>query len=100
MMEHTPGPWKHDAMWGLIKGPNYEEVCAVHSGAAGDLKRVHRNIAKANADLIASAPDLLLALKGLTKEINLSKLNVRKDFSLLNAHACATKAIWKAEGGA
>ncbi len=37
--------------------------------------------------------ELLLALKDLTAAIDLSRLNVRKDFSLLNAHACATKAI-------
>lgn len=41
---------------------------------------------------------LLIALKDLLKEIDLSKLKVRKDFSLLNAHAAATKAILKAEG--
>lgn len=42
--------------------------------------------------------ELLQALKALVGEIDLSKLNVRKDFSLLNAHACATKTIAKAEG--
>jgi hypothetical protein len=33
------------------------------------------------------------ALKGLANEINLSKLNVRKDFSLMNAHAYALKVL-------
>lgn len=42
--------------------------------------------------------DLLEALRSLTKEIDLSKLNVRKDFSLINAHACALKVIHEAEG--
>ncbi len=42
--------------------------------------------------------DLLEALKGLVGEIQLGKLNIRKDFSLINAHACASKAIAKAEG--
>jgi hypothetical protein len=42
--------------------------------------------------------ELLQALKCLTQEINLSKLKVRKDFSLLNAHAYACKVIFKAEG--
>lgn len=51
-----------------------------------------------NMRLILSAPDLLLALRGLVREVNLSKLNVRKDFSLINAHAAATKAIRKATG--
>lgn len=44
--------------------------------------------------------ELLQALKGLAGCVDLSKLNVRKDFSLLNAHACAMKAIAKAEGRA
>lgn len=40
---------------------------------------------------------LLQALKDLTKEISLKSLNIRKDFSLLNAHASATKAISQAQ---
>ena len=44
--------------------------------------------------------ELLEALKGLVGEIQLGKLNIRKDFSLINAHACASKAIAKAEGRA
>ena len=49
---HTPGPWKHDENWGLIKYGK-TEICALHSGN------------KANANLIASAPDLLEALRFL-----------------------------------
>jgi len=44
--------------------------------------------------------ELLEALKGLVGEIQLGKLNIRKDFSLIKAHACASKAIAKAEGRA
>lgn len=36
---------------------------------------------------------LLRPLQDLVNQIDLSKLNVRKDFSLLNVHACATKAL-------
>jgi hypothetical protein len=43
---HTPGPWKHDPTWGIIKHGK-TEICALHSG----------NLA--NANLIAAAPDLL-----------------------------------------
>lgn len=49
---HTPGPWKHDENWGLIKYGK-TEICALHSG----------NLA--NARLIAAAPDLLSALESL-----------------------------------
>ena len=53
---------------------------------------------EADARLFAAAPAMYEALRMLTSEINLSTLNVRKDFSLMNAHACAVKAILQAEG--
>lgn len=49
-MAHTPGPWRIDAIWGLIKHGK-EEICALHSG----------NIE--NALLIAAAPEMLELLK-------------------------------------
>jgi hypothetical protein len=49
---HTPSPWKHDPTWGLIMHGK-QEICALHSGI------------EANAKLIASAPELLEALKEL-----------------------------------
>jgi hypothetical protein len=48
--------------------------------------------------LHAAAPELLDALLSLTQEIRLSKLNVKSDFSLINAHAGAMKVIKQAEG--
>ena len=50
--QHTPGPWRHDATWSLIKHGK-AEIAAIHSGNG------------ANAALIAAAPDLLAALDGL-----------------------------------
>ena len=47
---HTPGPWKHDSTWGIIKYGK-TEICALHSG----------NLA--NAHLISAAPDLLQVAK-------------------------------------
>ena len=49
------------------------------------------------AQLQADKAKLVSALKDLCGAIDLSKLNVRKDFSLLNAHACALKAIHAAK---
>jgi hypothetical protein len=43
---HTPAPWKHDPIWGLIEHGK-TQICALHSG----------NLA--NARLISAAPDLL-----------------------------------------
>jgi hypothetical protein len=48
----TPGPWKYDSTWGIIKYGK-SEICALHSG----------NLA--NAHLISAAPDLLSALENL-----------------------------------
>lgn len=46
----------------------------------------------------ADYEEMLEALKGLTANIDLSQLHIRKHFSLLNAHAFAIKLIAKAEG--
>ena len=80
--QHTPGPWKHDEKWGLIKYGK-TEICALHSGN------------EANADLIASAPDLLHAL-----DLLLNKLNAHgiKNKHLVNAIEKAESAISKAKG--
>jgi len=51
----------------------------------------------ADARLYAAAPDLLAALEYLAAQIDLSKLKVKKDFSLMNAHVGALKAIAKAK---
>jgi hypothetical protein len=65
-MKHTPGPWKHDGE--IIYSGNY----TLNNGWTN-----HATIAKvedhanweANARLIAAAPDLLEALKKISKEL-------------------------------
>jgi hypothetical protein len=44
-------------------------------------------------DIKCHAAQLAEALRDLTTEIKLGTLNVRKDFSLMVAHASATKAL-------
>lgn len=56
---HTPGPWKHDPTWGIIKHGK-SEICALHSG----------NIA--NAHLISAAPDLLDLLEAAVARVQLA----------------------------
>lgn len=71
MNKHTPGPWKYDDIWSLIIGPKKEEVCAIHSATiGGNPTRINRDISGANANLIASAPDLLEACKAERKLLN------------------------------
>lgn len=59
---------------------------------------LNKNIIKtAYCSMHMLAWELLEALKALSKEINLSKLNIRKDFALMNAKAYADKIIANAE---
>ena len=88
MNKHTPGPWKHDEVFGLIKYGK-TEVCALHSGNA------------ANAKLIASAPELLDALENLLKRASSLDQSAGHD-GLQNCQciASARNAIAKAKGEA
>lgn len=97
---HTPGPWKIDEneelpLAVIQDNEDGEGICEI--GKKESCSYAATPEQWANARLIAAAPDMLRALKELTKEINLSKLNIRKDFSLINAHAGALKEIHKAE---
>ncbi len=114
--EHTPGPWTVDTR---LTGHRYNgEPVTYYSIAHTSLTRdcyiateiapvtlitgsgeVHNEEGAANARLIASAPALLAALQELTAAVPLRTLNVRKDFSVMVAHAAATKAIHLATGG-
>jgi|WetSurMetagenome_2_1015567.scaffolds.fasta_scaffold236270_3 hypothetical protein len=49
-------------------------------------------------DWVEMREEVLYVLKSFVREISLSKLNIRKDFSLINAHASAIRLINKAEG--
>ena len=90
--QHTPGPYQVHRDMGdvfIISAGNPREADCI-----AKLFKPYEH----RAPLFAAAPDLLVALKYLAAQIDLSKLNVRKDFSLMNGHAGALKAIAKAEG--
>lgn len=109
MTQHTPGPWaagriRENPIWDIL-GPEIpytgtnstQKTCNEFVGSFHGTQSNKVNIA--NARLIACAPELLEKLKNLVDCIDLSKLNIRKDFSVLNHHASAMKTIAKAEGG-
>lgn len=74
-MKHTPGPWKwgpiHESMDGSIQNlyapttPGLQEICGQVINLQSDFKAVlsinPKYIEKADANLIAAAPDLLFA---------------------------------------
>lgn len=104
-IEYTPGPWwidsdKKNSSDASIGSTNRTSGHPIWIGRvygegvlSGDLSK-----RDANAALIAAAPDLLVALTGLVKEISRKKMDVRKDYSLMVELAEATKAIMKATG--
>lgn len=95
--QYTPGPWKA-RQWGeTIDISNGDtsicnlNPCGVYD--SGIPKRIH----SANARLIASAPDLLEALKGMLN--NFKPGDIKKHYSQNVAVSIANSAIAKAEGG-
>jgi hypothetical protein len=62
MTQHTLGPWKTKDQWGYIKVHSADKgVCVVHGL---DSK------SRANANLLAAAPELLAALEAIEARIN------------------------------
>ena len=106
MSKHTKGPWiavengdgSHEILMGsAVKNPGgpfpQEESCVYEHGCYAEDGR-HFKTAEANAHLIAAAPDLLDALKGLVDSSYYPNL-VPSDTVWKQARA----AIAKAEGG-
>jgi len=68
MTSHTPGPWRIGDAGNTIFGPpngnpSPERVATIHGGTSDQAAVDRLNIMKANARLIAAAPELLEALK-------------------------------------
>lgn len=96
--KHTPGPWGVKYIGGnriAIVRPGYSRIATMLPNDKT------REMDEANAALIAKAPELLEALRDMASEIQsrLHKLNVRRDFSLMNYHAAAAKLIHMLDTG-
>ena len=90
MSAHTPGPWGLDG--NLIEGPDGERVACITAYSRRTPKQ------KANARLIAAAPELLEALRGLLNAPDPDEVEdaTPRFRAVMKAHA----AIAKATGGA
>jgi len=64
MSKHTPGPWAWDVDYDVVLGSNKSTVCKIATGE-------DREEEDANARLIAAAPDLLVACRGLVEAADL-----------------------------
>ena len=68
--QHTPGPWECSARpsgpWWHI-GAGNQSICTVHACSKKHTP-VYAAMFKANADLIAAAPELLLALREIADD--------------------------------
>ena len=60
MGKHTPGPW-HNSVIGSTHGPDGDPIMTAGNGAIGSFAEEGR----ANARLIAAAPDLLAACEAV-----------------------------------
>jgi hypothetical protein len=91
--KHTPGPWffGHVGTAALWIGPHYNKTPVAH--VDHDMEYARDN-SRANARLIAAAPDMYEALSDLIRLIE----NVAPDYSGCIAVANARAAIAKAEG--
>lgn len=67
MSKHTPGPWE---MHGEFSGRDIVQIETKHGYSVADVRNYNRSEQnKANAKLIAAAPDLLEALQNLIGEV-------------------------------
>lgn len=88
--QHTPGPWYVGEPTGFMNQISVEPaICAAH-GTGDELK--------ANAHLIAAAPDLLEALRIIGVQSLGSDWSAEQAVAFMKEHARA--AIAKATGGA
>ena len=95
--KHTPGPWMHLGRDGkpqtepwngwAIKGPDGKGIAA----CASSVKRLDEE-KFANARLIASAPDLLMALRNITECAEAGDDGVNMDLWIMQARAAIAKA--------
>ena len=109
--QHTPGPWVADVDRGMIRGavrpsdspPGFGLACVVpgYLGEGRDEMEQDSAFLRANARLIAAAPDLLEALKDLLDraERQAAGMLVEASCEVWYAHRDAARAAIAKAGG-
>lgn len=101
MIKHTPGPWRAGCIDGSglssIYSKKGERIGETNPGCSCCASSDVNDEQKANATLMAAAPDILKALKGFFKMFNFDQNNFQ-DAPYKKEWEAAKKAITKAEG--
>lgn len=95
--KHTPGPWHFDHDWGrlpTIFGSDRKTKIAIVEKTS---RNEHTSEQAADASLIAAAPDLLAALKDITRFCDAVRVQVGMGKTQLARLEAARSAIAKAE---
>lgn len=103
MSGHTPGPWSLDETdWPLIvNGPNYREsnyVALVERCRANREAAYPGDMARANARLIAAAPDMLAELRETVAALRYHLKHGTLESAVIDRLPHLDAAIAKAEG--
>lgn len=100
--QHSPLPWRLAQDDATILCGDKDDPEIVASTCVNDPTATAIDTQDENAAYIVracnNAQRLADALKFLADQVQLGKLNIRKDFGLINAHAGATKALHQWEG--
>jgi hypothetical protein len=96
-LKKYPAPWHFDGHG--VNDSNGERI--LKAQVSGPYADDNKRLAEYDeiSTLAAAAPEMLEVMRTLAGAVNLSKLNIRKDFHLINAHACALKIIHNLETG-
>lgn len=101
MSKHTPGPWhvgtQNDLLYVIDRRPATSNDYPDHNADVAAIAKVYcGNESEANARLIATAPELLEALRGMMAAYE--ELHARYDLGECQATVDARAAIAKATG--
>lgn len=97
MTEHTPGPWRISGKWEFITGGRDDQGVCYMNGMPYPSEKPGPAM-RANARLIAAAPELLAALEKIKEDVTYQWPNVV--VQLLRINEIARAAILKATQGA